>query len=307
MRKKIYRAAVIAAVIGCVVMALLCWYTVGVIEKSNMTDALESRVEQLAERTEETQSDYDTVFESIDTICKEKTKTLALLISKYPDMLDDETWLEEMRLMADADAICITDEKGECKYTAGSADDLPEIHEEFKTALTSKSYADYKIYRVGSGIKAAAACSRLDKSGIVQIEFSPDKTGIVSAMSERSNILEDVSFMKDGCLGVIDRGTGKYLHHTYNDMVGEDTMLNIEKELSKDGGDTIDTHTGGQEVLMCYRQSSMGIVVGYVPYTEVYETRVDMTLWVVLAAVIVAVVLTLAVRNRVLRMTRKKR
>lgn len=307
MRKKIYRAAVIAAVIGCVVMALMCWYAVGVIEKSNMTDALESRVIQLTERVDAQQSDYDAVFENMDTVCKEKAKTLALLISKYPEMLDDETWLEEMRLMTDADAICITNEKGECQYSAGSSDELPDIHDEFKAALNSKSFSDYKLYRVGNDTKAAAASSRLDKSGIVQLEFTPDKTGIVSAMAENSNILTDVTFMKTGCLGVIDRETGKYLYHTNNDMVGEDSLFNIEKEFPEEEGDTIDSHAGGQDVLLSYRNSNAGIVIGYVSYGEVYETRDDTTVWVVLAAVIVALVLTLAVRNRVLNMTRKKR
>ena len=307
MRKKIYRAAVIAAIIGCVAMALLSWYAVGVIEKSNMTDALENRVAQVAERVDMQQTEYSTVLDNLDTICKEKAKTLALLISKYPEMLDDETWLEEMRLMTDADAICVTDEKGECKYTAGSSDDLPYIHEEFRAALTSKSYSDYKIYRLGNETKAAAASSRLDRSGIIQLEFTPDKTGIVSALTDSSNMLTDVSFMKTGCLGVINKDTGEYIYHTNKDMVGRSSLFDTEKDFSEEEGDTIDTNAGGQSVLLSYRQSSMGIVIGYVPYSEVYETRDDTTIWVVLAAVIMSVVLTLAVRNRVLRITRKKR
>ena len=307
MRRKIYRSAVVAAIIGCVAMALLCWYAVGVIEKSNMADALENRANQLCERLDLSRFEYDSAFDNMDVVCKEKARTLALLISKEPEMLEDETWLEEMRLMSDADVICIADETGECRYTAGSGDIPQEIHSEFMGALNSKSFSEHKVYSSGNSLKIAVGCSRLDKKGIIQMEFSPDKNGMMSAITDSSNIFADVSFMKTGSIAVINKDTGKYMYHTNNEMVGTEPMNDLVKDLTDAEGDTIDAVAGGQNVLLSYRQSNMGTVMVYVPYSEVYETRDDTTLWVVLAAVVVSVILTLAVRNRILKMTGKKK
>ena len=55
-----------------------------------------------------------------------------------------------------------------------------------------------------------------------------------------------------------------------------------------------------------YADTSMGILIGYVPYNEIYETRDDTIKWVIAAAMVISVVVTLTVRNKILHINRKK-
>lgn len=306
MRRRIYRAAALATVIGCVVLGGLSWYTVGVIEKSNMSDALQQRVEQIALRIDKQTLEYDRTTRNVYDNCKEKTRALALLISKSSDKLNDETWLEEMRLMIDAEVICIFDENGSIEYTTGLSQGEPKIFDEFRAGLNDKVFSEAVAYERDGQARVAAGSSRLDKKGVVQVEFRSDSISTLLSIIDNSNALTDIPVMKTGSMGVIDPESGKYLCHTDKSMVGMNSFLDPKSQLSNEKGDTIDAEIGGREVLLHYDQGQLGIIVGYVPYSEVYETRNGTTLWVILVAAIVSAVTVLTVRNKVLHIRRKK-
>lgn len=306
MRKKIYRAAAIATIISCIAMALFTWYVVGITEKSNTETTLKNRVDQVTEMLDDHRTEYDAAVEQIYEDYKSKARALALLISKNSELMEDESRFEILRMIIGAEVIIVTDENMNVEYTTGSAGGEQEIYSSFRGAVNSKVFSEAIIDREQDSFKVVAGSSRLDKKGIVQIEFLTKSIKTFLEFTDISGKLTGTSVMKSGCLGVIDEETMNYISHTNEEMVGKASLLDREEDFPEEEGGFTDCEIGGEEVLLNYAYSKSGIVVGYIPYSEVYETRDGTTYWVVAAAIFIAAVVILVVRNKMLRINKKK-
>ena len=304
MRKKLYRSAVIATIISCAAMAVLTWYAVGIIEKSNMEDALVNRVEQITEMLDSRQKEYDKTAALMYDDYKSRVRALSMHIAEEPELMDNETQFEGLRMMTGAEVISVTDENLKIEHTTG-LDGEPEIKKEFAAGVNSTVFSEALVQKDDDCFRVTVGCSRIDKKGIVQVSFMPQDIEIFLGLTDISNMLTNIPVMKSGSLGIINRSTMNYESHTIKDMNGTPSHLTAEALPDENGG-LIDTEINGVDSLLRYSYSGDHIVVGYVSYSEVYETRNDIIIWVITAALFVAVVVVLVVRNKLLRITRKK-
>lgn len=307
MRRRFYRAVVIATIITCAAMAFLSWYAVGVIEKSNTADTLELRVNEVAETIDNWQSQYDGLREQMYDDYKFKARSLALLFSQNPDIMRDETKFEEIRVISGAEVINITNSDSEIEYTTGSVNEEQKIYDQFSSAISDTVFADVIINKEDDKVKLVAGCSRLDESGIIQIEFSSDNIESALEFSDISKMFMDIPIMKSGCMGLISKDTMNYISHTNKNMIGKPSNFSIEEDFdSFDDDPNFDCKINGEEVMLQYADTSAGIIVAYIPYCEIYKTRDDTIIWIIVAAVIISVVVTLTIRNKILRINKKK-
>lgn len=307
MRRKIYRAVAIATIIACAAMAFLSWYAIGVIEKSNTADMLEYRVNQIAETINDHKQEYDNINEQIYNDYKSKARSLALLFSQDKSLMQDETRFEELRMITGAEVINVTNFNNDIDFTTGSANSEPIIYKEFAPALTDTVFSDVIIDTDYEKTKIIAGCSRLDERGIVQVEFTSENVHKLLELSDISQIFNEIPLMKSGCIALIDKETTNYKSHTNKNMIGKPSYFDLEKDFnSTDESFNFSSEINGYDVMIQYADTSMGILIGYVPYCEIYETRDDTIKWVIAAAMVISLVVTLTVRNKILRISRKK-
>lgn len=307
MRKKIYRAVAVATIIACAAMAFLSWYAIGVIAKSNTEDMLECRVNQIVEAIDKWQLEYDSINERIYSEYKSKARALALLFSQNPEIMYEETKFEEIRVITGAEVICITNSNDEIEFTTGSANGEQKIYKEFFSAKTDTVFSEVILDTEFEKPKVIAGCSRLDEIGIIQIEFSPENIESILELSDLSKMFNDIPIMQNGCIALINKETMNYISHTNESMTGKPSGFSLENDFNSfDDDPNFNCGINGEEVMLQYADTPKGIVIGYVPYCEIYETRDDTIKWVIAAAMVISIVVTLTVRNKILRINKKK-
>lgn len=307
MRRRIYRAAGIATIIACAAMAFLSWYAIGIIEKSNIEDMLEYRVNQIAETIGNRQLEYDNINRHIYDDYKSKARALALIFSQNQQLMINETSLEELRMITGAEVISIINSNNEIEFTTGSANNDQKVYEEFAPALTGTVFSDVILDKEADKTKVIAGCSRLDERGIIQMEFSSENAETLLEISDISKMFNYNPIMKTGCIALIDKETMNYISHTDINMTGRQSLFSIENDFNNLNDDTnFDCEINGEEVMLQYVYTPLGIVIGYVPYSEIYETRDDTIKWVVAAAIVISFVVTLTIRNKILHINKKK-
>lgn len=307
MRRRIYRAVGIATIIACAAMAFLSWYAIGVIQKSNTQDMLEYRVNQISETIGDRQTEYDSINRRTYEDYKSKVRALALIFSKNKELLYSETALEELRMIAGAEVITVINANNEIEFTTGSASGTQKIYKEFAPALTGKVFSDVILDKNADKTVIIAGCSRLDENGIIQVEFSAENAEALLKVFDTSQMFNYNSVMKTGCIALIDKETMEYISHTDINMIGKNSLFSLENDFSDpEGSANFDGEINGKEVMLQYADTPMGIVIAYVPYSEIYETRDDTSKWVIAAAMIISFVVTLTIRNKILRINKKK-
>ncbi len=307
MRRRIYRAVGIATIIACAAMAFLSWYAIGIIQRSNTLDMLEYRVNQISETIGDRQTEYDDINRQTYEDYKSKARALALIFSNNKELLHSETALEELRMMTGAEVISVINANNEIEFTTGSASGTPKIYEEFAPALNGKVFSDVILDKRADKTAIIAGCSRLDENGIIQVEFSAENAEALLKLFDTSKMFNYNSIMKTGCIALIDKETMNYISHTDINMIGKQSLFTLENDFSDpEGSAHFDGEINGEEVMLQYSDTPMGIVIAYVPYGEIYETRDDTIKWVIAAAIIISFVVTLTIRNKILHINKKK-
>ncbi len=307
MRRKIYRAVVIVTIIACAAMAFLSWYTMGVIEKSKISEMLEFRVNHIAETIDSRKLEFDNINQRIYEDYKSKARALGLIFSQNSDLMKSETALEELRMITGAEVISIINSENEIEYTTGSESGEQKIYDEFAPALSGTVFSDVILDKQSDNPKIIAGCSRLDEKGIIQVEFSSENVENILELSDISKMFNYNSILKTGCIALIDKEKLNYISHTNINMVGKPSFFSLEEDFDDtEENKNFDCEISGEEVMLQYADTPMGIVIGYVPYKEIYETRDGTIKWILSAAILISFVITLTIRNKILHINKKK-
>ena len=306
MRRKIYRAAAIAMVIACLLFVLFTWYVVGVIEKSNSKEILEGRVLNICENLSEKQNEYE---EILDTVCNEyklRSRSLAMLLSRNGDIINDDMLLEEVRMAIGAVDVTIFNEKLQIEHSTGNIEANEEILEKFRPAIDNKQFSMAEIEHGGNVSKIIVGVSRVDKPGVIQVEYSSGNIDNVMELLDLSGIFMNITVMKTGCLAIIENSDMTYSAHTDENMVGKPSHFVLEDDFSDDEG-FFNHEINGENSLVYYKRIENQVVLGYIPYSEIFSVRNDTMKWVAAAGAVISVVVMLTIRNGILRINKKEK
>ncbi|MBQ3566113.1 MAG: hypothetical protein IJA12_02925 [Oscillospiraceae bacterium] len=304
MRKKIYRAVTAATSAACLVMAFFSWYVVGVVEKDNIKEILESRVEYISETLYKKEIQYKSVSDTISDEYKSRARALAVMLSENPDIIQDELQLEELRMMIGAEAISFYDENMHLEISTGSFYDESTFTDIFSAGTTNKLFSSAEIDVSGDIPRIIVGCSRLDKSGVIQLEYISENVETLLKMMNISDIFAGVPILRSGSVALIDNETMNYIAHTDENMIGKPSHFNLHEDFfGKEA--FFDCEINGEDVLLHFDFCNNQLVIGYIPYSEIYATRNDIILWVVSAAVIISGVVMLTIRSKILHISKK--
>ncbi len=306
MRRRVYRAVAIATIIACLVFVFFTWYVVGIVEKNNSKTILEGRLMNVCEIFSERKSEYENVISQLCNDYKSRSRSLAMLLAKNTNILSDDVLLEEIRMSVGADDIIVFDDMMNIDFTTGSTLVDDEILEKFKPALGNKQFSMAEIYYDEKKPKIIVGVSRMDKTGIIQVEYSSDNINSIMEITDVSGMFMNISIMQTGCLAVIEGSDMTYSAHTDSDMIGKPSHLSFDDELSEESG-FFDHEINGEDVLAFYIKKTGRVIIGYIPYSEIYYVRNDTIKWVVAAGVVIAFVVTLTIRTSIFHIGKKEK
>lgn len=306
MRRKIYKSAAIAMVVACLLFVLFTWYVVGIVEKSNSKELLEGRVWNVCEIFTEKQNESEEAFDSVCNEYKQRARSLAMLLSRNASILDDDMLLEEVRMAIGASDITIFNEDLQIEHATGAAEINDEILEKLKPAIDNKQFSMAEIDRSGYDIKIIVGVSRVDKPGIVKAEYASSNINSIVELLDFSKIFMNITVMKTGKLAVIENSDMTYSAHTDMDMIGKPSHFNFEDDFSDEEG-FFDHEVNGEKSLIYYKLFENQVVLGYIPYREIYDVRNDTMKWVAAAGAVISVVVMLTIRNGILRINKKEK
>lgn len=306
MRRKIYRTVTAATVIACAVLVFVTWYVVGIVEKDNTMNILESRVSTVSDILYKRESKYSSISSQIGDEYQSKTRTLAIMLSKNTNIMEDELLLEEIRMIAGADSISIFDENLKLEHEIGVDTTNENIIQKFTPAIDNKLFSSSQIKVDGNVIKVIVGCSRLDKSGIVMAEYIYGSTDKLEIAADISEILVNMPIMETGKLAVIDNESMKYAAHTDKDKIGMPSGFDLKSDFfSRD--DFFDCKIDGEEVLLHFKFCNNNLAIGYIPYSEIYHIRNYTIKWVIAVGIIISCVVTLTFRSIILHIKKKEK
>jgi len=305
LKKKIYRTLALTIVLVCLIMVLFIWYVVGVVEKNKSMQILENRVEYVSDVIYKKEIQRKSIPYQLFSEYKSRVRALSMLLLKNPEIISDELQIEELQTSIGADTISVYDENLQLEYSTDffTAEDI-DLNS-FKPALTNKLFSLAKLETSNEYSKVIVGCSRLDKDGIIIVQYASDNVNTIFNLLDISDIFTGVPVMMTGEIALIDNKTMNYTAHTNEEMIGKPSHFNLKEDFF--GSDSfMDCELNGENVLLYFDICNNETVIGYIPYSEIYSTRNDIILWVLAAELVISSVMILVVRGKILRIRNKK-
>lgn len=304
MSRKFYKSVILSTLICCIVFVFVAFYSTGVVDRSNTRSILEARINQVCEKLDDNIYKSKELTESIYTNYKSKSRVLAMMLSKNKNIMTDETSLEELRMAVGANVISITDSSGIIQFSTNPSAENEKAYEDFFPAINNKVFSEAVLNTDNNKTSVVTGCSRLDSPGIIQIEFTPENAEMLLDLNDVSKTLTDIPLFENGHMAIIDSDEYKYISHTDSSLAGENVQFD-RNEFSDEKG-SFSSEFDGQEVLVQYLKDDNKIVIGMVPYKEIYKRRNTIIRWILFSVPTTSAIITLAIRNEFLKIHESK-
>lgn len=205
-------------------------YIIGVIEKYNAYNKLESCAEYISNYTNSDIDDKD--MEKIKSEYNSKTRTVSTVLKNN---ILNENILEEVRVAIGADIISISDKNGNFVASTDMPDDK-KLNKNFISHIGDSIYTDSEIVKSNNKIYVISATTRPDKKGMIQITYSPDKDFNDIEVSEIYAVFDILSRYNGGCYALVDKQKNIFLISSEPSLENthvQFTKKNLEKKSGK--------------------------------------------------------------------------
>lgn len=299
MKKTPYRAMILTSLICTLIMGFLVYYSIGVVDRASYKSEASQRLNDICITLENNSRETSEVMEQVYEDYKSKTRVVAMMLSKTPEIMTDESSLEELRMAVGANIISVSDKSGEIQFSTDLSSDKKSICSEFSEDVGNRVFADILVRTSNGETTIIAGASRLDEDGIIQIEFSPDALDELADYTNITSYITGSPLFVSGCTAIIDKTTYRYVSHTNKLLSGSAVQFPKKKFIGEKGW--FKSEYGGSDAMIVYRFSNDDtIVIGIVPYSEIYGRRNSIIKWTLLICVILTITVILSVRQRVL-------
>lgn len=299
MNKSFYRAIIITTLVVGVISGFMAFYSVGVIDRANTRELLESRINQVSEILDSNIDEYKKITEQIYANYKSKSRVTAIMLSKNKSIMTDDTTFEELRMAIGADSVSITDSSGMVEYSTSPADENQKALEDFLPAIENKVFSEAVLNTEYGKTQVITGCSRLDAPGIIQIEFTPENSEALLDLTDISRTLTEIPVLKNGHMAIIDAESGKYLSHTNSELIGSQSIF-TEDDFD-DEKSWFSSEFEGQDVMVKYLVHDDKIIIGMVSYDEIYSRRNSIVKWIIFAVTVTSAIITLTIRSKIIK------
>ena len=193
------------------------WHLHSYLAELSAIDMLESTLSGVSRKISITEDNLKAVTHLSDAAALAKTHAFALLIASDPSILHNKEKLETIRKKLDVDELHVSDEKGVLQWSVSFNKSLnyrgydmnsQEQSAAFMPALTDKKFELVQEPQVSGSYKIIfqyVGVARIDKPGIVQIGYRPERIIEAQHLADIKQIEEDTRIGTNGTLYIIEK------------------------------------------------------------------------------------------------------
>lgn len=257
------------------------------IRVSDVIDKLQSNEEEIAELTEQLNSDYIA-----------KSDVFAEMIRLNPNIIHNQQVLDNIAKMLDVEELHVTDDKGVIRW--GTVERYfgfdflsSEQTKEFMPILdnpTLKMAQEAQPSGTEGKYFQYVSVARTDEKGIVQVGITPTRLQKKIEDNSIDNVLGSVAVGKNGYIIAVEKNDNTVAAHKNNSLIGKDAdSIGLNEKLLKAGSNGFVKIDG--EKVCCYTgESDDYYLVAAMSSEEVYDGRAAL-----LAVFVIAIVIMLSV------------
>lgn len=288
-----YRSILLPLSLIVLLMSAFAWYAIGVVDRNSCEELSQLRFDRMEQAVAENMSEQNAVAEELQQDYQTRARVAAMMIANVPDMLQNETSFEELRIAMGAEEISVSDEKGSIVWSTNPSLNHQMVRKEFLEAADSRESVEWVLT---DDQKIQVGTSRLDTSGVLQLTFAAENFSSLLKASQLSTITENSPFMVNGTLSIVNQRTFRYESHTDVTRVGTLAPFSLD-DFPKEYGKFL-CNLSGKRVLTCYRQTEDYLYLCTIPVSEVYERRNAVVPWMLFLGVMLIASAALSVSSR---------
>ena len=193
------------------------WHLHSYLAELSAIDMLESTLSGVSRKIHITEHNLKAVTHLSDAAALAKTHAFALLIASDPSILHNKEKLDAVRKKLDVDELHVSDEKGVLQWSVSFNKSLnyrgydmnsQEQSAAFMPALTDKKFELVQEPQVSGSYKILfqyVGVARIDKPGIVQIGYRPERIIEAQHLADIKQIEKDTRIGTNGTLYIIEK------------------------------------------------------------------------------------------------------
>ena len=193
------------------------WHLHSYLAELSAIDMLESTLSGVSRKISITEDNLKAVTHLSDAAALAKTRAFALLIASDPSILHNKEKLDAVRKKLDVDELHVSDEKGVLQWSVSFNKSLnyrgydmnsQEQSAAFMPALTDKKFELVQEPQVSGSYKILfqyVGVARIDKPGIVQIGYRPERIIEAQHLADINRIKEDTRIGTNGTLYITEK------------------------------------------------------------------------------------------------------
>lgn len=112
-----YRAVLLPTVLLTLLMLGFAWYATGVVDRDRAMEQAENRLVQMSQKIDALQSEQSLILDEAQADYQTRARIISMMINTTPTLLETETDLEELRLVAGAEVISVSDLQGVIRFS----------------------------------------------------------------------------------------------------------------------------------------------------------------------------------------------
>jgi len=305
-KKAVYSFLIISLAVCSGLIIFLCYYIIGIIELSSVSNVIEKRFVTIAaaiQKNEQETENYVLQF-SEDNIAK--AKSFSFMLNHSTEELLDAESLEEIRVALKADELIVTDENA--RVIAGTSAYIGQnfsnndVYRQFLPILEDRSAAFTVNSEKDGVIYQYAGAARSDSTGIVVVKLSAKRLEQAVRLSDISTVTADFPILKKGKTAIIDISSWTFVSHTDEKYISAPVQIDVSRFSELDSEKIYDFKIKFDNIkyYVFYKEYNGRIISAFVPVSEVFSHRNYMVTGLLIGAVILTITAVLSVRSKLI-------
>ncbi len=294
MKNSIYKI-IAAPLMVAALTILIAFYSVGVVEKNNASQAADNHITDILNKIDENKNEYDRIIKQLRSEYESKAKTVSVIIAQTPKTITEDMTIEELRIAIGADMISLSDTNGTIVFSTSPNSDSKKINDQFNDGLNTKNYSDTLITSSDDIYVFEVAVSRRDSNGLAIFTFTNSAFNGALNYSELANAASINTSYPSGSSAILDMNSLRYLSHTNHLLT--DTLCPVPAKKFTGEKFSFSYTIYGKSSLIYYRIHEDKIVMDIMPKNEVYAKRNFLLIWTLVSSSLILVTVLLSIRK----------
>ncbi|MDO4156563.1 MAG: hypothetical protein Q4D37_07275 [Oscillospiraceae bacterium] len=289
-----YRFVFICMLAAVIVLCFAAGYSVRVLDQNRVIQQVDVNMDAAKVRLDRDAEETASLMENLRNEYASKTRVVAMLLEEQTDLSENETILEELRVVIEAEQISISNETGLLIASTDFSSTGKRLQSPFLSHATDPVFTDVLFTMQNDAPTIIAASALGTGKGLVQVQYPAESMLAQSQEMDVSTIVVDMPFYDTGISAIIDAETGKYVSHTQPERC--DTYSEYDMRLFSAKKGKFDLMQQHQRHLIRYQTYDDYILLFSIPYQQMNNAKGTVLNWVIATGLILLLVAVLSMR-----------